>query len=218
MGVEGVQEVIANATATGASLHIVHINSSSLGHLPINLELIAGARDRGLDLTTEAYPYTAASTGLESAIFDPGWQEELGISYGDIQWQDSGERLTESTFNAYREQGGIVIIHMMKPEWIEQAMAAPYVMVASDGMPFSPNAHPRGAGTFTRLLGRYVREWKVLDLMTALKKITIMPAQRLEEISPMMRNKGRIRIGADADITVFDPATVIDTATLRRWA
>jgi dihydroorotase len=213
MGVDGMQEVIANATATGASLHIVHVNSSSLGKLPLVLEMIEGAQRRGLDITTEAYPYTAASTGLESAIFDPGWQESLDISYGDIQWQDSGERLNEQTFNAYRQSGGVVIIHMMKPEWIELAMATPFVMVASDGMPYAPGAHPRSAGTFSRLLGYYVREKGVLDLMTALKKITLMPAQRLEDIAPQMKDKGRIRVGADADITVFNAGTVIDTAT-----
>ena len=90
MGVTGMQEVIANAIATGASLHIVHMNSSSLWSYQTNLDLILGAQERGADVTTEAYPYTAASTGIESAIFDEGWQERLRISYGDIQWQDTG--------------------------------------------------------------------------------------------------------------------------------
>ncbi len=130
-----------------------------------------------------------------------------------MQWQDSGERLTEKTFNEYRKQGGLVIIHMMKPEWIELAMTTPFVMVASDGMPYAPGAHPRSAGTFSRLLGYYSRELGVIDLMTALGKITVMPAQRLEPIAPQMANKGRIRVGADADITIFDAKAVIDTAT-----
>ena len=181
--------------------------------LKLLFDMIQGAQQRGLDITTEAYPYTAASTNLESALFDPGWQEAFNISYGDVQWQDTGERLTEQSFKAYREQGGVVIIHMMKPEWIKLAMATPFVMVASDGMPYAPGAHPRSAGTFSRLLGYYVREQGVLDLMTALKKITLMPAQRLESIAPQMKNKGRIQVGADADITVFNPRTVIDTAT-----
>jgi len=76
-----------------------------------------------------------------------------------------------------------------------------------------PRVHPRGQGTFSRLLGHYVREEKILDLMTALRKITLMPAQRLEMHAPMFRNKGRIRIGADADITIFDPNRIIDKAT-----
>jgi N-acyl-D-aspartate/D-glutamate deacylase len=213
MRVDAMQEVIANSAATGAPLHIVHVNSSSLEQLPVVLDLIAGARERGVNVTTEAYPYTAASTGIESAIFDDGWQRLLGISYGDLQWQDTGERLTEETFNKYRTQKGIVIMHMMKPEWIDLAMRTPFVMVASDGMPYAAGAHPRSAGTFSRVLGEYVRERKVLDLMTALEKMTLMPAQRLEPFTKGMDKKGRIQVGADADITVFDPGKIHDTAT-----
>ncbi|HSG46693.1 MAG TPA: amidohydrolase family protein, partial [Longimicrobiales bacterium] len=113
----------------------------------------------------------------------------------------------------YREKGGVVIIHVMKPEWIEAFMAEPRIMVASDGMPFAPGAHPRSAGTFSRFLGRYVREDGVLPLMDALRKITLMPAQRLEGLAPQMRRKGRVQIGSDADLTVFDPARILDTAT-----
>jgi len=216
MGPDAMQEVIANAAATGVALHIVHVNSMSLGNLPFVLDLIQSARRQGLDITTEAYPYTAASTGLESTIFDDGWQKRLGISYGELQWVKTGERLTQETFERYRQQGGDVIMHLMKPEWIRRAMASPFVMIASDGMPYAPGAHPRGAGTFARVLGLYVREQKVLPLMDALAKMTIMPARRLEAIAPQMKNKGRIRAGADADITVFDASRVIDTATFEK--
>jgi len=213
MGVAPIQEVVANAVATGASLHVVHLNSSSLWDYRTNLDLILGAQGRGHDITTEAYPYTAASTALQSTIFDEGWRERLRIDYGDLQWQDTGERLTEATFRTYREEGGIVIIHMMQPEWIRAFMEAPRVIVASDGMPYAPGAHPRSAGTFARFLGRYVREEGVLPLMDALAKITLMPAQRLEGVAPQMRRKGRVQIGADADLTIFDPARILDTAT-----
>ena len=212
MGVTGMQEVVANAIATGASLHIVHMNSSSLWSYQTNLDLILGAQERGADVTTEAYPYTAASTSIESAIFDEGWQEKLGISYGDIQWQDTGERLTEETFNRYREEGGVVIIHLMQEEWIKAQLSDPRVMVASDGMPYAPGAHPRSAGTFSRFLGRYVRDQEILSLMGGLAKVTLMPAQRLESIAPQMKRKGRIQLGADADITIFSAETIIDTA------
>ncbi|MBL8292972.1 MAG: amidohydrolase family protein [Bryobacterales bacterium] len=216
MTVDAMQEMISNAAATGTSLHIVHVNSMSLSSIPLVLEMIDSARKRGLDITTEAYPYTAASTGIQSTIFDEGWQERLGISYGDVQWVATGERLTKETFATYRKQGGYVIMHFMKPEWIDKAMASPFVMVASDGMPYAPGAHPRSAGTFSRLLGYYVRERKVLPLMQALAKVTIMPARRLEPIAPQMKNKGRLRVGADADITVFDPDRVRDTATFEK--
>lgn len=212
-GIGAVQEVVANAAATGAPLHIVHLNSSSLGELPEIVRLIAGARERGVDVSTEAYPYTAASTALESALFDEGWQQRLGITYGDIQWQETNERLTEETFNQYRQHGGVVIIHVMKAAMIDLAMRTPFVMVASDGMPYAPGAHPRSAGTFSRVLGRYVRERGILPLSMAIAKMTLMPARRLQTIAPSMARKGRVQVGMDADLTVFDPARVIDTAT-----
>ena len=211
--IASIQEAIADAVLTGAPLHIVHINSMSLGQIQLGLELIKSAANKGFDITTELYPYTAASTLLQSAMFTEGWQERLGISYGDLQWEATGERLTRENFETNRKAGGTVIIHMMKPEWIRTGIAAPGVMIASDGMPYSPLAHPRTAGTFSRVLGRYAREEKVIDLMTAIGKMTLLPAKRLESVAPMMRYKGRIQVGADADITIFNAATIIDKAT-----
>jgi N-acyl-D-aspartate/D-glutamate deacylase len=212
-GEEGVQEALANAAGSGASLHIVHLNSSTRGAIPLMLEMIAGARKRGIDVTTEAYPYTAGSTFIESAIFDDGWMEAQQSTYSDLQWQATGERLTKETFEKYRKEGGIVIQHSMRPEWIRMAMASPFVIVASDAMPYAKGAHPRGGGTFSKVLGEYVREMKATTLMEALRRMTLLPAQRLEAMAPQMKNKGRIRVGADADITVFDAATVKDTGT-----
>ena len=211
-----IQEAIADAMLTAAPLHLVHINSMSLGNIQLSLDMIDAASKKGFDITTELYPYTAASTGLQSAMFLDGWQERLGISYGDLQWVATGERLTKETFERYRKSGGTVIMHMMKPEWIKTGIAAPGVMIASDGMPYAPLAHPRTAGTFSRVLGKYVREEKVIDLNTAIEKMTLLPAKRLEGISPMMRYKGRLQIGADADITIFNPNTVIDKATFEK--
>jgi N-acyl-D-aspartate/D-glutamate deacylase len=138
----------------------------------------------------------------------------MGITYQDLQWAKTGERLTLESFEKYRKEGGIVIIFSIPEAAVRTALANPAVMVASDGMPITgSNVHPRGQGTFSRVLGHYVREEKTLDLMTALGKMTLRPAQRLEKRAPMFRDKGRIRIGADADITVFDPNTIIDKAT-----
>ena len=208
-----IQEVIADATLTGAPLHIVHINSMALGQIDFALDMVRTATKKGFDISTELYSYTAGSTSIESAMFNEGWQEKMNISYGDLQWVATGERLTKETFEAYRKTGGTVILHSMKPEWIKTGIAAPGVMIASDGMPYAKLAHPRTAGTFSRVLGKYVREDKVIDLNTAIEKMTLLPAKRLENIAPMMRFKGRIQVGADADITIFNPNTIIDKAT-----
>ena len=91
-------------------------------------------------------------------------------------------------------------------------------MIASDGGLQNGKGHPRGSGAYARVLGRYVRDEKALTFMDALRKMTIMPAQRLERIAPMMKNKGRIRAGADADLTIFDPALIIDRSTFEEPA
>jgi len=207
------QEVIDAATATGASLHIVHLNSSADEEAKVALGMIRSARERGVDVTTEAYPYTAGSTRIESALFDD-WPRENNERYELLQWIATGERLTKETYEKYRKQGGWVIIHGRSEETMEWVLAQPDVMIASDGIPFVGGlSHPRGAGTFSRVLGHYVRERGIGTLSEALAKMTILPARRLEAVAPAMKRKGRIEVGADADITIFDPAKIVDRAT-----
>ncbi len=216
--IPSVQEVIADATATGVSLHIVHITSSGGRQTANCLKIIEGARRHGLDVSTEMYPYAASATRIESALFDDGWQARTGLNYSQLQWVATGERLTAETFAKYRKIGGSVISHGMSEDTVRLAVANPIVMIASDGRLANGKGHPRSAGTFSRVLGVYVRQQKALPLMDALRKMTLMPAQRLEASVPAMRNKGRIKVGADADIVVFNPNTVIDKATFENAA
>ncbi|MEZ5398538.1 MAG: amidohydrolase family protein [Bryobacteraceae bacterium] len=213
----GLSEVIAAAEISGAPLHIVHINSSAQASTERMLQMIEDARRRGLDVTTEAYPYTAGATRIESAIFD-SWMDRAPADYQRLQWMATGERLTRESFLRYRKQGGTVIIHANTEERVRMAILSPLTMIASDGFDLTPTSgHPRSSGTFTRVLGRYARGGG-LELSEAIRKMTLMPARRLESRVPAMRRKGRIRIGADADITVFDAGQVMDVSTYEKPA
>lgn len=211
--IEGLSEVIAAAATSGAPLHVVHINSSGQHAVPSLLQMIEEARSHSLDITTECYPYTAGMTGIESAILSEGWQDKFGLDFSDLEWAETGERLTAKTFAEYREIGGMVIVHSMRQTLVDEAVSSPLTAIASDGYLQNGKGHPRTAGCYSKILGQYVRESNSLSLMDAIKKISLMPAQRLESLTPAFRNKGKISVKADADIIIFDPDTVIDRST-----
>ena len=214
---EGLLEVIAHSAVSGAPVHVAHINSSAQEAVTRMLAIIEEARARGIDVTTEAYPYTAGMTRIESFLFD-SWTDKPEQDYGKLQWVATGERLTRESFLKYRKQGGYVLIHANTEARVRTAIAHPLTMIASDGFDVEPPSHPRSAATYSRVLAHYVREDGALSLMQALRKMSLMPAQRLEARVPEMRDKGRVRTGAHADLAIFDPATVRDVATYERPA
>ena len=212
--IQSTEEVIGAAAISGAPLHIVHINSTCLKDALECLSLVEGARAHGIDVTTEAYPYIAGMTAINSAIFNTGWREKLGIDYDGLVLPDTGEHLTKARFdelhNSSKQQW--VLVFANTQDVVDKVIPNPLVMIASDGA----EGHPRNAGCFSRVLAQYVREKKTLTLMEALRKMTLMPAQMLERSTPDARRKGRMQEGADADIVLFDPQTIGDRATFQK--
>ena len=212
--IEAVEEVIGAAAISGAPLHIVHINSTCLRETMECLSMVEGARARNLDVSTEAYPYIAGMTQLNSALFNPGWRERLGIEYGDLVLPNTGEHLTKARFEELHKSSEAqdVLIFANTQEMVDVTIPNSLIMIASDGA----EGHPRNAGTYSRVLAQYVRDKKTLSLMDALRKMTLMPAQMLERSTPEARRKGRLQEGADADVVVFDPQTISDQSTFEK--
>ena len=214
-GVTGLKEALALAAETHAPLHVVHVNSVGLAETPELLEMISAARTSGHDVTTEAYPYDAGMTEIQSATIQDVYKNAPDERLAEVEWPPTGERLNRESFERYSRTGGPVVVHTNTEPMVVAAITSPLTIIASDAYWQDGTGHPRTAGTFARVLGRYVRDTHALSLMQAIRKMTLMPAQRLEARVPAMRQKGRLRVGADADITIFDPATVLDRSTYR---
>ena len=216
-GVAGLKEALALAGETNAPLHVVHINSAGLAETPVMLEMVTDARAHGRDVTTEAYPYDAGMTEIQSATIQDTYKGASDERLAELEWPRTGERLNRESFERYSRTGGPVVVHTNTEPMVAVAITSPLTIIASDAYWQNGTGHPRTTGTFARVLGRYVREGGAhsLSLMDAIRKMTLMPAQRLESRVPAMRQKGRLRVGADADITIFDASRVLDRSTYR---
>jgi N-acyl-D-amino-acid deacylase len=213
-GIQSIQEMMEISKTTGMPMQISHIGScTAYGMMKESLEIIQQGIDQGVDVTADCYPYDAFSTFIGSAVFDEGCFELWNKSYDSIMLTEEpfiGVRCDKELFYKVRKEYPemLVVAFVMNDDEIIEAIRAPFVMVASDGLLRKGQGHPRAAGTFPRVLGRYVREKKALSFMDALRKMTLIPAQRLG-----LSSKGQVREGFDADLVIFDPTVIVDEAT-----
>jgi dihydroorotase len=211
------QEILQLARDTGCAVHVEHlVSTGGTFSMARSLETLTAAREvEGIDVSACMYPYDYWATYLASPRFNDGWEERFRITYEDLVVAGTGERVTASTFAELQEDNVLVAAFAIPDADVVTCLQSPIVMIGSDAI-LEPgdNNHPRATGCFTRVLGKYVREDRVLGLVDALGKMTILPARRLEAAAPAMRRKGRIQRGADADLTIFDPATVEDRSTV----
>lgn len=236
----GHEEVIAVAAMTGAHMHFCHLNSNANKHIPEMIAAVEQARRLGVNITWEAYPYGAASTIIAAAYLRPENLPYLGIKSTDILYLKTGERVATNERLAQLQKedpSGFAVFFLLDEDdpkdkaLLDQAVVHPDSAIATDSIPWEVGgqyflsdvwplpadavSHPRSAGSHARILGRYVRAGQ-LSMMDAIAKMSLIPAQILEPSVPQMKNKGRIKVGADSDITIFDAATVIDRATYQK--
>ena len=209
---EAIREMIDIQESTGKRFQVSHLSScSAMGQMREALDLINEENAKNPRFNYDTYPYNAFSTHIGSTVFEDGCLEAWGKDYSDIMLTEEpykNVRCNKEIFEDARKNypDMLAVAFVMNEEEIAQAITNPIGMVASDGIINNGLGHPRAAGTFPRVLGKYVREEKKLDLLTALRKMTLEPARRLE----LEHRKGVIKENADADITIFDPETIID--------
>ena len=214
---DGVDEAIRLARDSGVRVHIDHLHSTGgTFHMEHALEKIRKANAEGLTITTCVYPYSYWATYLSNNRFGNGWQQRYGLSYGDLRIVGGSERLTARTFAHYRKNSGRLAAvpegTMPLEKTVDLALKEDFCMIGSDGgIQFEPraNSHPRGAGCFATAI-RHALDIglpleKILEKMTSLPRSVVQPA---------MEDRGVLREGAIADLTVFDPTTIRGNATV----
>ncbi len=214
-GLDSIREMIEISKITGQPMQISHLGScTAMGYMAESLDIIQGAIDAGVDVEADCYPYHAFCTFIGSAVFDEGCFERWNTSYNSILLTEDpfkGQYCDEELFHKARKEypNMLAVAFVMNEEEVIEALKAPFVSVASDGVLRKGSGHPRAAGTFPRVLGRYVRERQEFPLLKALEKMTLKPARRLK----LDQRKGHIKVGWDADLVIFDPDTILDGAT-----
>ncbi len=213
---EGVDEAIRIARASGARTHIAHLHSTGgTFRMEEALAKIRAGIAEGLPITTCVYPYTYWTTYLSSRRFGQGWQQRYGLSCGDLRVVGTGERLTEASFARYRSTQTLVSVPegtMPFTKTLDLALAEDFCLIGSDGgIQREPraNSHPRGAGCFATAVGYALDRGIPMERMLA--KMTSLPAGLMR---PALNGRGVMEEGAVADLTVFNPAAIRGRATV----
>lgn len=216
---EAIGEMIILARETGIKYQVSHIGSgAAFGQMTPALQMLEAANSGGVDIMADLYPYNSFMTAAGTTCFAPGCVERWRASYKDlcvVEGSFKGKYITPDLLTVIRERDPqvMVVASVMNEEEIKAAACHPLVMIASDGMLFDGQGHPRVAGAFPRFLGRYVREEGIMDWPAAGSKVSSMPAERLS-----LKDRGRIKEGFAADITIFDPDLIIDCSTIEEPA
>ena len=208
-----IDEFCAAGVKYGIPVQISHIGSmGGFGQMEAVLRQVEDYRLNGLDIAMDCYPYFAFSTRIGTPTYDPGWLDRYHCDYSVLEFSEGkykGQRATKETFDEVRRDhpSCITVCYVMTQEDVRLAFRHPAVMLASDGLLSNGQGHPRASGSFPRFLAEFSRKGD-LSLYDAVNKMTAMPAQRLG-----LANKGRLNVGADADITIFDYEKITDGAT-----
>lgn len=214
--IPSIMEIINLSQDTGAAIQISHIGSmGAYGNMAEVLSVFDYYRSKGTDIGMDCYPYNAYCTHIGSPVFDEGFSQKYNGDYSCLEIAEGeykGQRCTEEIFNKVREEypKTLVIGHVMKEKDVDLAISHPGVIVGSDGIYQNAQGHPRGAGSFPRLINEYVKKKKLITLHEAVEKMAWLPAKRLG-----LKGKGSIAVGADADITIFEYEKIEDCATFR---
>ena len=239
--IDGPTEILRAAVETGAHMHCCHINSTSRRHLDRVLGLVDECRREGARVTTEAYPYGSGATAIGAAFLDPDLLSRWELAPSSIVYMPTGERVADAArLRELRAQdpGALAVFEILDEqnprdrELMKASILYDDTIVATDGMPIfvdgevlagetvwplpkDATTHPRTAGSFARTLRMHVRENRDMDLVEAIRRSSTLPALLLEPFAPAMRRKGRLQVGADADVIAFDEQRVCDQATYR---
>lgn len=215
---DSVEEFLTVGRKRGVPCQVSHIGSmGGYGQMEQVLSMLEKAREEGVDVMADCYPYSAFSTRIGETTYDPGFLERYRCGYDAIVLcggKYDGRHCTEEIFKELRKEHPetITVAHVMVPEDVALALRHPMVMLCSDGVQEQGAGHPRAAGSFPRLIAQYVKTG-ALSLYEAIEKMTYMPARRLG-----LLQKGSLGVGCDGDVVIFDPKEIEDMATFENPA